>query len=317
MLQKIPTQRPGITVSALTAWLKDNDHPVSNRTVERDLKELSRIFFIRCNDESTPYGWYWAAGTKVDFPSVELCDAASLILAEAVLKRSLPPAMTTALQVKFEQAHKKLSALEQHPYARWSAKVRYLPDSLALHPPTIKPEVLDAAYRALLSEKQLEATYTPFMGQDKSYILHPLALIHRGSTSYLVATAFDYKEPLLYALHRFRKASARDESARIPTGFKLNACLDSGELKFGAGNSIRLKAKLDNELAIILSESPLDSSQRIRSKPEGWVLEARLRDSWELRMWILSQGSRITVLGPKVLRTYIHEELERAVLLYR
>jgi hypothetical protein len=56
LLKKLPPRGPGLTASQITAWLKEQGYPVSKRTVERDLIELSASFGIRCNDKSTPYG---------------------------------------------------------------------------------------------------------------------------------------------------------------------------------------------------------------------------------------------------------------------
>jgi predicted DNA-binding transcriptional regulator YafY len=72
---------------------------------------------------------------------------------------------------------------------------------------------------------------------------------------------------------------------------------------------LKLKARLTNELAQYLSETPLAADQQIRYRAAHWQLAASVRDSWQLRFWILSQGSGIEVLAPKQLRKEIAAEL--------
>src|SRR5665213_102336 len=126
MLKKLPNRSPGLTASQITGWLKEQGYPVSKRTVERDLIELSASFGIVCNDRSVPYGWHWMPGKQCDFTSIELTDAISLVLAEKILGKLLPASMLDALKPKFELARTKLAAMENSHYARWAEKVRYV-----------------------------------------------------------------------------------------------------------------------------------------------------------------------------------------------
>ena len=61
LLRQLPSRSPGITSAELVWRLRDVGFPVSKRTVERDLNELSLIFPLERNDKSIPFGWHWSA----------------------------------------------------------------------------------------------------------------------------------------------------------------------------------------------------------------------------------------------------------------
>lgn len=200
MLKKLPCRGPGITAGELASYLREEKQfEVSKRTVERDLIELAATFGIRCNDSSMPYGWHWLPGKQCDFTSIDLADAMSLVLAGDVLAKLLPSPMLTALQPKFALARSKLAAVETHRYARWADKVRHVPTSMSFVPPKVDAQVLATVQEALLQERQVLVVYTaPSDKKAGEITLHPLSLILRGSTPYLVATAYDYHDVRLY-----------------------------------------------------------------------------------------------------------------------
>ena len=80
-----------------------------------------------------------------------------------------------------------------------------------------------------LVEKQL---HQQLPGAMREYVLHPLGLIMRGSVFYLVATARDYDEPRLYALHRFIQVTMLNEKINVPKGFHLDIALEAGMAGF-------------------------------------------------------------------------------------
>ena len=316
LLKLLPTRSPGIECRQLVERLCESGYGVTKRTVERDLAQLEKQFGIRCNDASKPYGWHWLPGQKETFAGVDLADAVSLTIAEGVLKQMLPPSMVQVLVPKFEQAREKLKAISGHPMARLQEKVRYIPNALLFESPFVRSKILETIEQALTQEKQLEVKYAPFKQKTKEQRLHPLSLIQRGNVSYLLATAFDYPEPRLYAVHRFESVEMLDESATIPRGFSIDDYIASGGMEFGSGQAITLKAKLSDALAIYLSETPLHTDQKIQHKDSGYQLTAKVHDTWQLHFWILSQGAEIEVLAPKSLRKSIAGSLKNASAQY-
>ncbi|HSY54660.1 MAG TPA: WYL domain-containing protein [Opitutaceae bacterium] len=317
LLKKLPARGPGLTASEITAWLKEQGYAVSKRTVERDLIELSASFGIRCNDESPPYGWHWMPGKQCDFTSIELTDAVSLVVAESILSKLLPATMLDALKPKFELAKTKLAAMENHRYARWIEKVRYVAAAINLIPPKVDGKVLATVHEALLQDVQLNIRYTSTSSKKpKDLTVHPLSLIQRGATPYLAATTYAYPDVRLYAIHRIQRAEVTDLKVVPPKGYTTDRYLAAGAMEFGGGASIQLKAWVTNELAIYLAETPLSVNQTIQFKKGRYLLTAEVKDSWQLHFWILSQGAGLTIVSPAHVRNRIHTTLRTAAANY-
>lgn len=316
MLRKIPTHPRRITAAELTAFLKEQGFPVSKRTVERDLNDLSALFPLSCNSESFPYQWHWLPGKNCNFESIEIADAVSICLAQDVLVKILPATMLDTLAPKFRQAREKLSVLKGLPLSRWPEKVRYIPAALSTIPPRLAPRVMDTTFEALVKERQIEVKYAPFQKKPSPYTLHPLGLVQKGGTAYLVATAFEFEDPRLYALHRMESVRILDKKAKRPPGYSLDQYLATGAMEFGSGKELKLKAEVSIELGTYLSETKISEDQNVSFKNGRWIFTATIRDTWQLHFWILSQGPAITILSPASLRSRVRESLEAAVKSY-
>jgi predicted DNA-binding transcriptional regulator YafY len=223
------------------------------------------------------------------------------------------------LEPKFKQARQKLDSFPGNRYTQWTNRVRYVPPSLPFLPPKIEPRVLEMVQNAIVEERQLQVCYAaPDDARARERTLHPLAFIQHGPISYLLATAFSYTDPRLYALHRMISVQMTKEPSNRPDGFSLDAFLEQGGMQFGKSGMIRLKAEVSNKLACYLTESPLANDQELIARgKDRYVLTATIKDSWQLHFWILSQGAEITVVHPKDLRESIRGSLQAAVDGYR
>lgn len=315
VLRQLPNRAPGITARELLGRLESAGFSTSKRTIERDLAELATLFGIICNDKGSPYGWYWMKGVSAELPGLSLADAVSLQIVESLLRPLLPPALLEALEGRFQEARRKLKELApDNQTARWADKVRYVPPSLPLQPPSIPPGVLETVQEALLEERQLSISYQrPGKPEATEQTLHPQALIQRGPITYLVATAFDYDDLRLYAVHRIKAASVGDLAARTAAGFSLDAYLAEGRAHFANGNEITLRAQVSDEMANLLRETPISIDQALHPEGKTKLLTATVVDSWQLRWWLLSQGGEITVIDPPDLRAAMKEMITSAM----
>lgn len=312
MLKRLPNRAPGITARELADGLREDGFEVTKRTVERDLIDLSGQFGIACNNTQKPYGWYWLPGSHMDFSSIELTDAVSLSLAEQLLKQMLPAPLLASLHPKFEQARKKLATLDGHPMAKLTKKVRYVPTSLDLRPPALRDSILTLIQEALINERQVEVRYASFNDHPRDFTLNPLSLIQRGTVPYLIATADPYEDPRIYAIHRFGKVQVLESKTKLPRDYSVDQYIEKGFMHFGSADQIKLKARLSDELATYLSETPISENQRVNFRHGSYQLEATIHDTWQLHFWILSQGANIEILAPSALRDSVAEQLKRA-----
>lgn len=318
LLKLLPSRGAGITARDICARLEASGFSVSKRTVERDLTELSRLFGLECNDKSQPYGWRWAQHQGLSLPGLGLTDALSLRMVEDMLRPLVPSALLESLEARFAEARQKLASLaETNPSARWADKVRHVPPALPLLPPPILAEAQAAVQDALLRDMQVEVSYQKPMSDAPTPLrLHPLGLVQRGPVAYLVATAFDYADVRLYAMHRIRAATTVDVQAKRREDFSLDAFVSAGRMQFGEGGTLRLQALVSPELASYLAETPLSRDQRISARGAPRKLTATVPDTWQLEWWILSHGPDIEILKPLRLRRQVAEALAAASARY-
>ncbi len=301
----LPARQPGLTADDVRDLLDERGYPVSKRTVERDLNSLSRIFGITSHG-AMPQRWYWASQKRDEILSVELVEAVSLVMAEQLLKATLPHSMLDSMAHKFALARTKLAALNDHPLSQLTEKVRYVPDSLPTCPPKMRSGVLEKVQDALANERCVTVCYEAFNKAEKTYTLHPLSLIQRGRVTYLAATVGEFKDPRLFAVHRMRSVVSTDEPVRVPPKYSVDQYIDQGAMEFGTGKIIQLQAILTEDLAWYLSETPLAEDQKIVYRNGKSHISVSIRDSWQLYFWILSQSNGIEVLKPAYLRKRIH-----------
>jgi len=309
--------------SEIAARLNAGGYDVSVRTVQRDLKELSEIFPIELNDKNTrDYGWRWQKGANLNIPGMSVSEALSMRLVETHMKQLLPTAMLAGLQGVFSLARSRLDELEKqnNSYGKdWLDKVRVVQPAQTLLPPLINQDMQSDIHQALLENRQISASYQPMgTNEAKEYVLHPLGLIMRGSVSYLAASAWDYADVRLYALHRFSKVTMLDNAAKAPEGFNLDKAIANGLADFAyQGEPIQLEIRCAEWIAVYLAETPLSDDQKSKQEADGWMrLTATVNDRWQLRWWLMGQGAGVEVCSPEHLRDEVKLALLDAAKLY-
>jgi len=125
----------------------------------------------------------------------------------------------------------------------------------------------------------------------------------KDGVAYLICTMWHYGDIRQLALHRMREATLRDAPARRPEGFDLDDYIASGAMQYDTGATITLVARFSAGAAFHLEERPLSQDQSLAPQSDGWVrLSATVRDTSELRWWLLGFGDQVEVLAPKALR---------------
>jgi predicted DNA-binding transcriptional regulator YafY len=237
-------------------------------------------------------------------PGLDPQAALALRLCELHLERALPKSTFKALQPHLQAAKK---ALEGKPVAKWLDKVRLVSRSQPLLPPKASGDVTGVVHEALLESRQIEAKYRSRAAPEaKTMTLHPLGIVHRDSVAYLVATAYEYKDPRLYPLHRFDDATMLPAKAKQPAGFDLDKYIADGELsyRFGAAD-IHVELVFEKEAGNGLEETPLSSDQVLTHEGDVVRVTARIPDTQVLRSWLLGFGEKVEVVKPSSLRKAI------------
>ena len=281
---------------------------VSLRTVQRDLKELSRHFPLQCDEERIS-GWKWMEDApSFGVPGMDPHVALAFKMIDLHLRKMLPESCLNFLKPYNQRASEVLRELNRGGLAKWPKKIARITRHVSLEPPQVNSFVLSTIYDGLLLERQIEITYRN-RGSEEAHEgrIHPLGLVFVDNVAYLVCTFWDYEDLRQIALHRIETALLLDETAERPDDFELQTYIDDGHLGLlQSDETIHLKCFFDSTVAKHLEESPINKSQSLTLQKDGRILlEVDVLDTSQLQWWILGFGSQVEVAKPASLREEI------------
>ncbi|MBN2807895.1 MAG: WYL domain-containing protein [Deltaproteobacteria bacterium] len=293
---------------------------VSLRTIQRDLKELSRHFPI-ISDEERISGWKWAEDApSFDIPGMDPQAALAFKMIDLHLNKMLPRTCFDFLRPYSRRADEVLQKVEKGGLRRWPEKIARLSRHLTLPPPEVDRLIMGAVYEALLIEKQLEISYRNRSDEEiRAGVINPLGLVFVDNVAYLVCTFWQYHDIRQIALHRILSATIIDEPCCRPPQFNLQDYIAAGSFDFPAGSgTIELHCLFDAYVAKHLAEAPLSPAQSITPAADGRVMLAvRIENTAHLKWWLLGFGDQVEVVAPEDLRREIRQILEAAVSRYQ
>ncbi len=318
MLQLVPRQPQKVDVKRLQAALAARGFDVTDRTVQRDLNDLSQVFPLQCDDHS-PKGWSWLkAADALQVPGIDAQTALAFRLVEKHLTDALPKATVTQLEPWFANARGVLGAMKEKGVGAWMDRVRVIRRGIHMRPPSVDAAVVEVVYDALLTDRRFLVEYTR-RGElaVRKYDVCPLGLVLKDAVAYLVCTLNEHDDPMQLALHRMSSAALTDVPRVVPAGFNLDAYVASGAFNFLIGGTLKLRAAFKKEAAATLQETKLEPYQTELQLPGGEVMiEATVADTRDLRAWLLSYGDAVEVLAPRALREEIGRAARKAASKY-
>jgi hypothetical protein len=306
MLRLIPRHPRKVDTVKLQYDLSKLGHNINLRTIQRDLNKLSTVLPLLA-DNAKPQGWSWRADAQtLDLPALDPQAALTFKLVESYMRNLLPASTLNYLQPWFQTAN---GVLEQHGngLAHWPDKIRVLPRGLPQKAPDIDTDVAEAAYQAVLQERQLQIVYPNRSEQpeNRTHIVHPLALVVRDRVVYLICIFDGYTDPRQLALHRMVSVTVLDATAQRPADFSIDAYIAEGAFGIVLNpQPIALEAEFLRHVAIHLFESPIADDQVIEDIDEDNVLlRATVPDTLELRLWLRGFGDEVMVVKPDSLQS--------------
>ncbi|MDZ7855087.1 WYL domain-containing protein [Sphaerotilus sp.] len=329
LLQAIP-RRSSVSATELQERLRERGHGVTLRSVQRDLQMLRDHFPLEVNESSKPHSWRWGVEADQGIGGMSVPEALMVTLVKQHLQAALPAHMIDGFATVFEQAGNRLQKLGDHvEMPRWADKVRVVTPGLLQMPPVVNPGIRSVVSNALLKEVQIEVSYarasqsqdaTATRSRTERYTLHPLGLVLRGGTTYLIASKGFEAPPGFYAMHRILRARMVSHPIMPPRGWSLDQWLSSGQAQFGmkpGSQPIELVLACSSLMGGMLQESPLDEDQWSESMSDGRVrVQASVADTWELRWWLVGRSAEVEVLAPQALRDEIRHTLRQALAGY-
>lgn len=326
-VRRLSKTRSWVTQRDLLADLCGQGFDVKKHHVLRDLRALIGIHpELECHTDDdlngrprkgVEYGYRWVARDAPPETGLSIPEALSLVLVSRHLKQALPAPLSGALGKLFERAESTLNLQQKNGVANWSEMVGVVVPAQPMLPPKINPEVIQVVHQALIAGEQFRGVYRNINGEEGERVLHPLGLMVREPSLYLVAVCDGYEDPRIFALHRFSSAKREHLPATRPADFSLAEYLER-QGNFGSGEWVLLKARVAKNLGNILEETPLGQDQKL-SEPDddGWrELEVRVRDNWQLTWWLLGHTASVIVDEPHLFRTRVMDLLAHSVMSY-
>ena len=322
MLRMVPRAPLKISAKELCERLGGADFHVSERTVQRDLNELSEVFPIMVDSRNRPFGWSWLRdASSFDLPGLTVPEALTLTLVEQHLRHHLPPTAVDALRPHFQSAARTLATVDDAtPSRAWLGKIRSVPPQQPLLPPHMDEECQRIVYLALMQDRQLRLHYLKRdAGEPTVYdAVHPLAVVQRGGMVYLVCMFAGYEDVRTIALHRVRLAEALYEPARKKAGFDIDAYIASGQFGVIAGEPVTLRAVFTRAAGEHLYETPLSADQVLTADAAGRLhLAASVPNTRALVWWLLGFGDGVVIQEPAALREEVAGIARRMAAAYQ
>ncbi len=304
------------SASDLLAYVREQGHSPSKRTVERDLQSLQEVFPLVA-DGNTPQGWRFDRNApRTLLPGLSAHEALTFLLVEQQLASLLPNTVRAHLKGHFEAAKTVLDAEEGRQAAAWSKRVCAVSRAQPMLPAKVAAGVADAVYDAVLRGRQLEVRYRNRAGETKAYVLHPQGLAVRDTATYLVALVGDFDDPVLFLLHRMRTAKVVEAPARTVKGFDVREYIDR-EVPFPlAEGPISLVLRVAEAVLPSFEETPLSGDQVIEEDGDSYLVRATVSDTRTLRSFILGYGPMLEVVSPVEVRRGIAADVRALAKAY-
>ena len=321
-------QIQGMTVKQVHQELESQGEKLAEKTVNKYLKQLEiqrppQVTLVHTGEKNINY-WALPENSPLNDSTVSDFEAAMICLSSELLEPLLPPTLQRHLTISRERAMGILSN---------ARPMGILPDNSPLwalklvnrvwieKPPELDGGVQEVLFNAIRAKKRLRISYLSnqrrHAGQGPvTSEVSPVRLVQHGDARlYLIVAEInnpdefnrhdtasdDYRR---LAVHRIQSAEQIDQDVSFPESLRTKIDQEPG---FGWKGKIQLKALVSTGVGMRLEECALNETQKltITDRAEWHPLEVEIDDNWELRWWVLSNGSHIVIQEPIEFRNEI------------
>lgn len=205
-------QREQVTAAEVALELE-----VSERTARRDLDALAMAGVPVYSVQGRGGGWRLVGGARTDLSGLTASEARALFLVAGPASTATPAVkaalrkLVRALPEPFrEQAEAAATSVVVDPRNWGSSQVEHRP-----------PRFLDEIQEAVIRGVQVRLGYIDREGSETERTVHPLGLVAKGSTWYLVSNTDAGRRT--FRIDRVSSVEPTDDRAQRPEGFDLAA----------------------------------------------------------------------------------------------
>lgn len=188
---------------------------VSVKTARRDLEALSMAGIPVYPQAGRNGGWQLLGGARTDLSGLTRNEATTLFMIAGPSSQATPEAkaalrkLVQALPETFREGAEQAASAVMLDAARWGAE------------PPKPPEFLDVLRQSVVAGMQLRLGYGDRRGAESTRVVHPLGLVDKGSTWYLIANTD--RGLRTFRVNRVRSVESTDEPVERPADFDLAA----------------------------------------------------------------------------------------------
>ena len=277
---------------------------ISVKTARRDLEALAIAGIPVYSQAGRNGGWQLIGGARTDLSGLTENEARTLFMVAGPASTATPAAkaalrkLVQALPETFRAgAERAASSMVLDP-ASWGAE--------AIRP----PQFLDQLRHAVVAARQVRLGYADRTMAETTRLVHPLGLVEKGATWYLVAGT--EKGLRTFRVNRIRAVEVTDDPAERPTGFDLaetwRAVVDEVEGKRAVVQArlrtsryvvqaLRAQFGPSTRVVEVSADAPADSDdvEVLVGAPTSWRI-ARHLAGW---------GDMVEVIEPAEVRTHL------------
>jgi predicted DNA-binding transcriptional regulator YafY len=274
---------------------------VSAKTVKRDIDFMRDRWELPIEYDNQRFGFYFTKPVE-RFPGVPVTEKElfALCVANKAIEQYQGTALQQPLELAFEKCMGQLDDQERFTLQNLDEVVSFRP---------FAPEDADLRLFELITEAIRERRGLQFEyrkpGEKTAERRHvfPYHLMQFNNRWYLIARDCERKEIRKFVLGRMRATKLTEDRVEVPKGFNAKKFFDhSLGVMTGAGD-YEVVIELDAWLTDVLRGRRWHPSQVWTELPGGGShLRMRLSCLEEIEQWVLSWGTRATVLQPTALR---------------
>ena len=186
---------------------------VSVKTARRDLEALSMAGIPVYPQAGRNGGWQLLGGSRTDLSGLTQTEARTLFMVAGPASTATPEAkaalrkLVQALPETFRADAEQAASSVVLDAASWGAE------------PTKPPEFLEPLRRAVAAAVQVNLGYADRTRTESTRVVHPLGLVEKGSTWYLIANTD--KGLRTFRVNRVRSVELTKDPVDRPEGFDL------------------------------------------------------------------------------------------------
>jgi predicted DNA-binding transcriptional regulator YafY len=304
IIQTLLTSRQGKTASDLAAELECHA-----RTVYRDLEALQLAGFPLFTDRIDGKNhWSLLENVKQQIPlPLSLTELMALYFSRDMLKILKDTVFYDALETLFQ----KIKATLPPAYIDYLARIQ---KSLQVGYKPYKAygrfkDILDRVNEAVVKRRFVEIVYfTMSRKRETERKVAPYKVWYFDGTFYLIGFCQLRQDVRLFAVDRIRKLELTEETFEMPDEFDGERFMQSSFGVFrGAPTSVKIR--FDADVAGYIEEKTWHATQTLDPQADGSVvLSMQVAGIDEVKFWVMSWGSKATVLEPQSLRDAVCSE---------